>query len=134
MADSDNIHAGALPADISSSLGSLWKQYSGERPADIQTVIRGTKIACVLKDSVGRFTESVAVAAADEADPDPDMRQLTPSNYRHDAIQAVSRVTHRKVMAFISDHDEKTDVATEVFIIDAPARQPRSIFLDRRPD
>jgi len=132
MADSNTITAGEMPADISSSLGSLWKQYSGERPADIQTVIRGTKIACVLKDAVGGFAASLSLAAADETAPDPDARELTSSNYRHDAIQAVARVTHRRVMAFISDHDEKTDVATEVFIVDSPPRRPRSIFIDRQ--
>jgi len=63
MADSNTVQAGEMPADISSSLGSLWKQYSGERPADIQTEIRGTKIACVLKDAVGGFADNLTLAA-----------------------------------------------------------------------
>jgi len=132
MADSNTVQAGEMPADISSSLGSLWKQYSGERPADIQTEIRGTKIACVLKDAVGGFADNLTLAAAEGPDPDPEARKLTSTNYRHDAIQAVARVTHRRVMAFISDHDAKTDVATEVFIVDSPPRRPRSIFIDRQ--
>jgi uncharacterized protein YbcI len=130
MADSDTMQPAGLPADVSSSLGSLWKQYSGERPTDIETNIQGTRIACVLKDAVQGFDDNLAVVAA--AGVDPEVRQLTSKTYRHDAIQAVTRVTRRRVMAFVSDHDAKTGIATEVFIEDTPMRTPRSMFVERR--
>jgi uncharacterized protein YbcI len=132
MADSDTVQAAGLPADISSSLATVWKQYAGERPAEVHTEIRGTRVACVLKSAVQGFNDGMV--AAEAADSEPGARVLTEQTYRRDVSQAVGRATKRRVMAFVSDHDAKTDVATEVFILDLPPFQPRSLFVDRRPD
>lgn len=118
MADIELAEPVGLPASISSSLASVWKNYAGERPTDVDTVIRGTRVACVLKDAVRGFDEGMA-APDDE---DPEARRLTAATFRDDAINAVTRATRRKVMAFVSRHDVKTDVATEVFILDLPPR------------
>jgi hypothetical protein len=50
-------------------------------------------------------------------------RRLTPSTFRNDAIAAVTRVTRRHVVAFVSDHNTQTDVATEIFRLEAPPYQ-----------
>jgi uncharacterized protein YbcI len=119
MADIESMDGGGLRGSISSSLASVWKNYSGERPTDVDTVISGTRVACVLKGAVRGFDEGMAASADDE---DAETRRLTTSTFRNDAINAVTRATRRKVMAFVSDHNSKTDVATEVFILDLPPR------------
>jgi uncharacterized protein YbcI len=123
MADSDTTSVPGLPAELSGSLASVWKQYTGERPADPETQIRGNRVRCVLKDVVGLLDHSLA-AAAKESDVG---RQLTESSFRRDSIAAVRRVSRRRVVAFISDHDTETDVATEVFLLEAsPYRRVKS--------
>jgi uncharacterized protein YbcI len=118
-----------MPAQISSSLASVWSNYAGERPTDIDTVIRGSKISCVLRDAVKDFDDGMSASA--EAEPPPE-RKLTTSTYRNDAIKAVERVTRRRVLAFMTDHDEKTDVATEAFILESAPRARPSMFTERR--
>jgi uncharacterized protein YbcI len=113
-----------LPAEISSSLASVWSNYASERPSAAETVIQGNRIKCVLKDAVQTLNDGLTAAETDEA-PDGG-RRLTQSTFRNDAIAAVKRVTRRQVVAFVSDHDAKTDVATEVFLLEAPPYKQRS--------
>ncbi|HYJ50447.1 MAG TPA: hypothetical protein VEX12_11070 [Microbacterium sp.] len=126
MPDSDTepTPAPGLPAEISSSLASVWNQYASERPSGAETVIRGNRIKCVLTDAVQTLNDGLTAAETDDS-PDGG-RRLTPSTFRNDAIAAVKRVTRRQVVAFVSDHDAKTDVATEVFLLEAPPYKQRS--------
>jgi uncharacterized protein YbcI len=121
-----------MPAEISNSIASVFKTYSGQRPAEVTTTIRDTRVSCVLKDAVQGFDDAIKLAGTEEIE--KDVRRLTMATFRRDAIEAVTRITHRRVLAFISDHDAKTGVATEVFIVESPPRRPRSIFLDRQND
>jgi hypothetical protein len=120
-----------LPAEISSSLAIVWKRYAGSRPTDVETVVSGTRVACVLKDSVRGFDQGIAPGAVDDGEPLP-VRTL--AGYEREAIEAVTKATRQKVVAFVSKHDADTDVAKEVFILERPPRSNRSIFLDHRQD
>ena len=126
MSDSD-AQPSELAREVSSSLAGVWKDYAGERPAEVETAIKGTRVACVLREAVTGFEGRMA---AIEADPPGEATVvLTPTTYRRDAIAAVSRATGRRVMAFVSKHDKGTDTATELFILDRPpkARPPISV-------
>jgi uncharacterized protein YbcI len=120
-----------LPAEISDSLASVWKRYAGRRPSRVETVVSGTRVACVLRDSVRQFDEGLTVDGLDDNDKPLPVR--TVAGYEREAIVAVSKVTRQRVVAFVSDHDRGSDVAKEVFILDRPPRRRQSIFLDRRP-
>ena len=109
----------ACGATSASSLASVWRNYAGERPTEVETRISGTHVTCVLKGATRQFDEGLAAAAADH---DGVSRKLTTSTFRSDAIHAVNRATRRKVMAFVSKHDANTDVATQLFILDLPPR------------
>jgi uncharacterized protein YbcI len=129
MADAEIAQRAELPARISSSLALVWRRYAGQRPTRVETAIQGTRISCVLPDSVQGFAQGMAAPEPDDAGkttPPPTM-----ASYRRDAIDAVAKATRQRVMAFVSDHDADSDVATEVFILDGPPRR-RSIFVDRR--
>jgi uncharacterized protein YbcI len=129
MADPRSTRGTALAGEISASLGGLWKLYTGTRPANIDTAIEGTRIACVLEDAVVSFDDGIA--AAEAADLAPGERRLTQQTFRQDAITAVAKSTHRRVVAFVSKHDSDTDTATEVFILDNPLAERPSLVLDR---
>jgi uncharacterized protein YbcI len=124
MPDSNTPRAAGLPAEISSSLASVWNQYASKRPSGAETVIRGNRVKCVLTDAVQLLHE--ALADAETADDPNGGRRHTPSTFRNDAIAAVKRVTRRNVVAFMSDHDTQTDVATEIFLLEAPPYQRRA--------
>ena len=115
---------GELPTQVSNALGSVWKQYLGEKPAPGRTEIRDNKVSFVLEDAVSDFEGRMAAGAHD---PDDEGRVHTRNTYRNDAIAAVTRATRRRVVAFVSDHDAKTDVATEVFILES--RRGRGLLL-----
>lgn len=128
MADQEPAAPG-LPAEISDSLASVWKRYAGRRPTDVETIVHGARVACVLRDAVHQFDEGLA---AEVRDHDGEAKALTIAGYERDAINAVAQATRQRVVAFVSDHDSRTDRAKEVFILDGPPKRRRSIFLDHR--
>ena len=131
MPDTEVPASSGLPTEISNSLAMVWKRYAGRRPTDIETVVNGTRICCVLKDSVQSFDEGMAAPEVGDDGERLPARKI--SSYEHDAIEAVTKVVRQRVVAFVSKHDTETDTAREVFILDRPARRRPSIFLDRRP-
>jgi uncharacterized protein YbcI len=124
MPDLETTRPPRLPAEISSSLASVWSQYASERPGETETMIQGNRVKCVLTDAVQMLNDGLT--AAETAESPDNGRRLTSATFRNDAIAAVKRVTNRKVVAFVSDHDTKTDVATEIFLLEAPPSQQRA--------
>ncbi len=122
MAAADETQTATPPLNtaISNALGLVWKDYAGERFA-VKTDVRGTRVACTLENSVRSFNDGMAAANDDDAE-NPPPSPLTVASYRRAAIEAVAKVTHQRVSAFVSKHNAKTDVATEVFILAAPPR------------
>jgi uncharacterized protein YbcI len=128
MADGGPGPQPGLPAEISNSLAIVWKRYLGRRPTDVETSVDGTRISCVLKGSVSGFEAAISAPEVDlEGAP---LEPRTVAGYRREAIEAVRKATGRRVMAFVSDHDTRSDVATEVFILDTPPRRRRAILLE----
>jgi uncharacterized protein YbcI len=121
-----------LPAEISNSLALVWKRYAGRRPTDVETVVNGTKVACVLRDSVKGFDHALTPGQVDD-DGEP-LPVRTISGYKQEAIEAVAKATRQRVVAFVSNHDADSDVAKEVFILERPPRRRSSIFLDHRQE
>jgi hypothetical protein len=106
---------GGMSAEVTRSLSAVWKRYSATRPTNVETEIDGSKVRCVLRGAVGDFELGMSEQAEDDG-----ARDMT--SYRRDASAAVSRATHRRVLAFISKHDADTDTATEVFVLDRDTR------------
>ena len=115
----------ALPSEVSRSLTSVWNQYAGERPAGAATEIRGNRVRCVLSDGVRTLNERFTAAEAEDDPCTESGRPQTRAAFRNDAIAAVGRVTGRRVVAFVSNHDSERDVATEVFLLDSAPRVAR---------
>lgn len=90
--------------EISQSLTAVRERFVGQRPTDVKTEIGGDTVRCTLANA-----------------PSPAPEDMT--RYRSAAMSAVSRVTKRKVIALMNNQDKKTDVATEVFLLDVPTRR-----------
>jgi hypothetical protein len=115
--DPESIEPTSLPSEITKSFGSVWRRYSDDEPSDAQTEIDGNVVRCLLKDAVGGFNRGMTHGSKETE------RPLTEASYRRDAMTAVARTTRRRVLAFVSDHDAKTDVAREVFILEPERRR-----------
>ena len=116
-----------LSAALSKSLGSLWTEYSNQRPSDVQTEIRGNVVTCQLIDAVGGFNKRVS--APHTRDSVRGVGKLTLADYKRDAVAVVVGLTRQRVSSFMSSHDRDTDVATETFTLEPSLGRgrPRSL-------
>jgi hypothetical protein len=105
--------ASDLSTEIGSSLASVWARYFGARPSKAETEFDGKVVRWVLADGTNEFEHGMSAQAADG-------EARTVWGYKRDTSAAVTKITHRRVMAMISKHDEKTGVATEIFILERP--------------
>ncbi len=109
-----------LPEEITSSLAAVWKRYTEKRPESASTEIKGNIVRCVMPASVKDFESGAETDEGEEADP---AGRLV--NFRRDASRAVAKTTHCRVLAMICEHDAKTDVATQIFVLEmAPKGAP----------
>jgi uncharacterized protein YbcI len=105
-----------LPTEITKALVSLWSAYAGKRPTSARTELRGNVLTCTLADAVGDFEKSMI--APQTQDTVRGIGKLTLAGYKRDAVAAVVRLTHQRVVSFLSSHDRDTDVATEIFMLE----------------
>jgi uncharacterized protein YbcI len=100
--------ATVMPGEITKSFASLWKRYAGVEPSDVRTDIRGDTLTCVLVNAVDAFERQIRTEPA-------------LADYKREAIETVVRLTRQRVAAFVSSHDRRTDVATEIFKLEPPS-------------
>lgn len=105
-----------LPAEITHAFVSLWTRYSGERPTDAHTEVRGNVVTCVLVDAVSAFDERIGASPVDDSVAEAE--KPTSAAYKQEAVAAIVRLTRQRVASFVSSHDAATDVATEVFTLE----------------
>jgi hypothetical protein len=126
MTDPKKAQASGLPAQITSSLASLWTRYAGNPPSDVRTELRGDVVTCVLVDAVDAFERRLATPPAQEG---PGGGSGALASYKAEAIETIVRLTRQRVTSFVSSHDRETDVATEIFTLEPPPR-----WQSRRPE
>ena len=97
-----------MPEEITKSLAGLWTRYAGVEPSDVRTALRGDTLTCVLVDAVGAFERRTTTEPA-------------LASYKREAVETVVRLTRQRVAAFVSSHDRRTDVATEIFTLEPPS-------------
>lgn len=78
------------------------------------------------------MSEDVVRCVIEERAPDPGSEgddgapadpELTPAGLKHNATAAISRITGRRVIAFIVKRDETAEVSTQTFILDSPRQR-----------
>jgi hypothetical protein len=101
--------------EIAQSLGSVWQRFSGQRPSSTTVEIDKDVIRCVIE-------EKAPEARADEDGESPADAHLSPDSRRFDynATAAITRVTGRRVIAFIRKRDKTAQTSTQTFILDQP--------------
>jgi hypothetical protein len=109
-----------LSEELTRSLSSIWQRHAGERPSAANTELSGDVVRFVIQDVNG----STAPEPSADSNGSAGEPLLDSAGYKHEAIAAVAKITRRRVRAFISKRDKKTDVGTDTFILE-PVHIPR---------
>jgi uncharacterized protein YbcI len=107
---------GALATQIANEIVALTKDYMGRGPNAARTYLRENLVAVVLRDSLTKAEKSLA--SASKADFVSQLRRQFQSAMREDAVVVIERLTERRVISFMSDHDVSTDTAVELFLLE----------------
>jgi hypothetical protein len=105
----------AAPAEIARSLGSVWERYSGQRPKSTKVEMGEDVIRCVIEEQPD--------SGDDETGDAPDDPRLSAAGLKQNATVVISRITGRRVIAFIAKRDKSAETSTQTFLLDQPQRR-----------
>jgi uncharacterized protein YbcI len=109
---------GSLSAAISNHIVRLFAEYTGRGPTKARTTIRDNVVVCIAEDNMTKAERRLA--AEGEGELVVTVRRKFQSTMRDDLVSGIELLTGRKVVSFLSDHDDATDTAAEVFVLDGP--------------
>lgn len=110
---------GSLNRDISQAMVALYKEYMGRGPTKVRTTVTKDTILCLAQDSLTKAERKLA--ERDQARFVREIRGRFQDVMKDDAVAMIERLSERKVVSFLSDHDPIADIAIEAFVLAAPA-------------
>lgn len=116
--DTDGPAGNTASEEIARSLGSVWQRFSGQRPKSTNVEIEKDVVRCVIEENSPDALPEEDGESTVDADASPDSRR-----FDYNATAAVTRVTGRKVIAFIPKRDKKNMTSTQTFILDRPRQK-----------
>lgn len=117
-ADEGGSTVDAASGEIARSLGSVWQRFSGQRPKSTRVELRGDVVRCVIEEQ----TDSDDSDSTEDAEA-PDDPRLSPAGLKYNATAAITRITGRRVIAFIPKRDKKAEICTQTFLLDQPRQR-----------
>jgi uncharacterized protein YbcI len=116
MASSDQRTAsGGLLAAISNAIVGIVHEYTGRGPTRARTSIRDDVVVVMLQETMLKAERSLV--ADDKSELVAQMRRSFQQTMRADMSAAVSELTGRDVIAFLSDSHLDPDYSVEVFVL-----------------
>jgi uncharacterized protein YbcI len=109
---------GDLRQAISDAVGRVSADFIGRGPTRAKTYVNDNVIFCVMEDTLTRGERSL-VADGDGVGVREMRRRFQDAMRRH-VCAAIEGLTDRKVVSFLSDNDVESEMAIEVFVLDAP--------------
>lgn len=114
--EADGAGGNTTSQEIARSLGLVWQRFSGQRPRSTNVEIDKDVIRCVIEEGP---PEEARVAEDPESSGDANL-SLDSQRFNYNATAAITRVTGRRVIAFIPKRDKRTQTSTQTFILDRP--------------
>ena len=109
--------AGGVLATISNEMVRLHKDHLGRGPTKARTYFAGRDtLVCILEDSLTPVERTLIELG--EHSRVREIRLLFQYTAEQGFIEAVERATGRKVRSFISGIDARTDISSEVFVLE----------------
>ena len=116
MTDAEQRAAGgALYSAISNAIVRIVHEYTGRGPTKARTSIRDDVVVVVLQETMLKAERSLV--QADKAELVAHMRRSFQQTMRADMSRAVTELTGRDVVAFMSDSHLEPDYSVEVFVL-----------------
>jgi uncharacterized protein YbcI len=116
--ESDASHA------ISRGLVELMNDYLGRGPTRARTYVSDDMIICVLEDALTKVERNLAAIGREDAV--REIRHLFQGALRDQAVAAVERITSRRVISFMSDHDVGQDLGAQIFVLEGGPEDSRA--------
>ena len=122
--DTEERTPGSLSAAISNHIVRLFAEYTGRGPTKARTTIRENVVVCITEDNMTKAERRLTQEG--EAQLVVTIRRRFHSTMRDDLVSGIELLTGRTVVSFLSDHDDATDTAAEVFVLDGPPQFPET--------
>jgi hypothetical protein len=115
-ADHEESRVDRTSGEIAQSLGAVWSRFSGQRPKSTSVEIRQNSVKCVIE-------EGTPDTEADESDEGFDDPRLSAADLKQNATAAITRITGRRVVAFIPKRNKETETSTQTFLLERPLQR-----------
>ena len=112
---------GALYSALSNAVVGIVHEYTGRGPTRARTSIRDDVVVVVLQETMLKAERSLV--EDDKAELVAHMRRSFQQTMRADMSAAVSELTGRNVIAFMSDSHLEPDYSVEVFVLAPEAEE-----------
>jgi uncharacterized protein YbcI len=110
--------SGDLRQAISDAIVRVSADFIGRGPTRAKTYVNENVISCVMQDTLTRGERSLV--ADGDGESVREMRRRFQDAMRRHMCAAIEGLTDRKVVSFLSDNDVESEMAIEVFVLDAP--------------
>jgi uncharacterized protein YbcI len=104
-----------LGRDVSRGIVALFEEYVGRGPTEAKAYIEDDLLVVVLRDTMIQAEKTLAEEGEDDLV--YGLRRVFQDKFRDDAIGVVERLTGRKVITFLSDHNVEQDIVIEAFVL-----------------
>lgn len=105
----------SLTLAITREMTVLMKDFLGREPSTARSYLSDNLVVCLLDDTMTRVERNLAEIGGDQTV--REIRQLFQGASRAQAVAAVERITGRRVVSFMFDHDAGPDVAAQIFVL-----------------
>jgi uncharacterized protein YbcI len=113
---------GNVCRDVSRAMVALFKEYLGRGPTHARTHVLDDLIVVVMRDTMIEAEKTLADEGEDTLV--RGIRRVFQGKFGDEAKAEVERLSGRKVVAFLSDHEVEQDVVIEAFILADDERGP----------
>jgi hypothetical protein len=115
-ADQEESGVGSSSGEIARSLGTVWRRFSGQRPKSTSVEVRQNSVKCVIDEG----TPDTEAGQDEQGLDDP---RLSAAGLKQNATAVITRITGRRVVAFIPKRDKQTETSTQTFLLERPRRR-----------
>jgi uncharacterized protein YbcI len=114
-----------LSRDVARAMVALFKEYVGRGPTHARAYVLDDVIVVMLQDTMIKAEKTLA----DEGEEDlvRGVRRVFQGKFGDEANEIIERLSGRKVLAFLSDHNVDQDIAIEAFVLDSLEGQAESV-------
>jgi uncharacterized protein YbcI len=116
MTGNETLSGGQLSAAISDEIVRILSEHTGRGPTRAKTTISDSLIACVLEDTLTRGERTLVEGGRDSLV--LEMRSNFQAVMKTDCVEAVERLSGRRVRAFMSQNNIAPDLGVELFVME----------------